>query len=285
MVVERIEDDELRTVFKVDVSAEHLGLFWRELGQEFAAVRSGVAPDPATVPHGYGTLPFARQMNARAYDAISADYGDRLFEDEMYRVAFEDWVARLPAGGHVLDVGCGHGAPVVAELLKRGFRVTGLDVSEAMLARARTACPSAAFLNCPPTELTKQDTYDGVCSFFALLHTDPIELRVALDRIRRALKPGGYLLIGSLLSDVSAHQGPLYCFKQQRVWGCEFSAAELQAALTARDGFTVLHQVTDVKDVDTASDGPSPEASANKPTVFGGKQRAEWFTVLAQRKT
>ena len=47
-------------------------------------------------------------------------------------------VSRLPRdGGHVLDVATGTGL-VAAALLDRGFRVTGLDQSTEMLARART---------------------------------------------------------------------------------------------------------------------------------------------------
>ena len=46
-------------------------------------------------------------------------------------------VSRLPRdGGHVLDVATGTGL-VAAELLRRGFRVTGVDQSAEMLARAR----------------------------------------------------------------------------------------------------------------------------------------------------
>ena len=46
-------------------------------------------------------------------------------------------VSRLPAGGgHVLDVATGTGL-VAAELLRRGFRVTGLDQSTEMLDVAR----------------------------------------------------------------------------------------------------------------------------------------------------
>ncbi len=87
--------DEWRVVFKLDeIDVNMARAFLQELEQEFATARSGVAPDPACVPDGYGTLPFARRINARAYDVISAEYGDRLFDDEMYLNAFEDWVAR-----------------------------------------------------------------------------------------------------------------------------------------------------------------------------------------------
>src|SRR5690242_6262544 len=50
--------------------------------------------------------------------------------------------AELPTGGSVLDAGCGPG--LVAEaLLRAGHRVTGVDLSAEMIARARARC--AAF--------------------------------------------------------------------------------------------------------------------------------------------
>src|ERR687887_2657815 len=45
-------------------------------------------------------------------------------------------VSRLPPSGHVLDVATGTGL-VAAQLLRRGYRVTGLDQSREMLAVAR----------------------------------------------------------------------------------------------------------------------------------------------------
>ncbi len=202
----------------------------------------------------------------------------------------------MPSGGRVLDVGCGHGAPVVATLLERGFEVTGIDVSESMLARARAAYPAATFRNCLPTELTEQDTYDGICSFFALLHTDPIELRVSLLRLWRALKPGGYLLIGSLLSNVNARQGPMYRFKGQMVWGCEFSSDELVSALTAQDRFAIVARTEDVQVWKPHSDEPVAEPEPDPidqplpagfpplPAGLSSKSPTQWFTLLAQRK-
>jgi SAM-dependent methyltransferase len=291
--------DSWRVTFKVDdLEADQVRAFLQELAQDFASARSGHAPDAATVPDGYGTLPFARRINARAYDVISAEYGAGLFDDQIYRDAFENWVSRLPPGGHVLDVGCGHGAPVIATLLERGFQVTGIDVSDGMLARARAAYPTATFRNGLPTELTEQETYDGICSFFSLLHTDPIELRVALLRLQHALKPGGHLLIGSLLSNVHARQGPLYRFKGQWVWGCEFSADELEAALTAQDHFTIVKRTEDVRVWRPAnsepveetepvpSEPPVPEGVLRLPPLppaFSSQSPTQWFTILAQR--
>src|SRR5690348_2401912 len=45
---------------------------------------------------------------------------------------------RLPEGSSILDLCCGHGRHAV-ELAKRGYRVTGQDLSEVFLQHARAA--------------------------------------------------------------------------------------------------------------------------------------------------
>src|SRR5689334_16358369 len=48
-------------------------------------------------------------------------------------------VADLPAGGRVLDAGCGPGL-VSEALLRAGYGVWGVDLSAEMIARARRRC-------------------------------------------------------------------------------------------------------------------------------------------------
>jgi demethylmenaquinone methyltransferase/2-methoxy-6-polyprenyl-1,4-benzoquinol methylase len=67
---------------------------------------------------------------APTYDRIGAVLS--LGQDPLWRRFL---VSRLPPGGHVLDVATGTGL-VAEELLRRGFRVTGLDQSAEMLAVA-----------------------------------------------------------------------------------------------------------------------------------------------------
>jgi demethylmenaquinone methyltransferase / 2-methoxy-6-polyprenyl-1,4-benzoquinol methylase len=64
------------------------------------------------------------------YDRVSAMLS--LGQDLRWRRLL---VSRLPRGGHVLDAATGTGL-VAAELLRRGFRVTGVDQSPEMLAIA-----------------------------------------------------------------------------------------------------------------------------------------------------
>lgn len=98
------------------------------------------------------------------------------------------------AGKHVLDYGCGTGGTTV-ELLARGARVTGFDISVTRLqdARERVAGePGGAgtgLLRCAAETLPFRDgAFDAVLGKQILHHLD---LKLAMPEIARVLKPGG----------------------------------------------------------------------------------------------
>lgn len=73
------------------------------------------------------------------------------FDTDRSRALFEKgWLdafcALLPAGGSVLDVGCGMGEPLARYLLERGFAVTGVDSSPELIAMCRKRFPRGAWI-------------------------------------------------------------------------------------------------------------------------------------------
>ncbi|MFD3625435.1 class I SAM-dependent methyltransferase [Streptomyces sp. NPDC058698] len=108
----------------------------------------------------------------------------------------EDCLRRHGAGPRVLDVGCGTGRDA-AHLHGAGRRVTGADLSEAMLAHARTHHPGPDYVS---ADLHGFDLGQGVfdalvCLDSALLycHTND-QLDGFLSSCRRALTAGGLLV-------------------------------------------------------------------------------------------
>jgi SAM-dependent methyltransferase len=99
------------------------------------------------------------------------------------------FLALLPAGGAVLELGCGAGNHS-AEMLAAGFAVRPTDGSPEMaeVASHRLGRPVETMLF---HELDAQDAYDGVWASACLLHVPRDELTGILGRIHRALRSSG----------------------------------------------------------------------------------------------
>jgi SAM-dependent methyltransferase len=101
----------------------------------------------------------------------------------------QGFLALLPPGGSVLELGCGAGNHS-AEMLASGFKVRPTDGSPEMaeIASRRLGHPVEAMLF---DGLNEHEAYDGVWASACLLHVPRDELADILGRIRRALKPEG----------------------------------------------------------------------------------------------
>jgi len=106
----------------------------------------------------------------------------------------------LRPGDRILDLCCGQGRHSV-ELARRGFRVTGLDLSEYLLglakAAAREAGVEAEFVRRDMRDLPWQEEFDAVLNLwtaFGYLECNEEDQRV-LEAVSRALRPGGRLIM------------------------------------------------------------------------------------------
>jgi SAM-dependent methyltransferase len=77
----------------------------------------------------------------RGYDALSYLYRGDTEEPEHYATWLTQLRERVPAGGTILDLGCGCGVPLARDLAASGYEVTGVDLSEVQVERARQLVP------------------------------------------------------------------------------------------------------------------------------------------------
>ena len=129
------------------------------------------------------------------YNAIADRYlAERTRDSEDIRL-LDDLIVRLPENARVLDAGCGAGVPV-AQILSRHFNVTGVDFSEAQIELAHKHVPNANFICQDMTKLDFPDNaFDGICSYYAIIHIPREEHGSLFVNFHRMLKPGGYALL------------------------------------------------------------------------------------------
>lgn len=129
---------------------------------------------------------------AAAFDGQAARFERAPVQSDPARIARFLQMASLPAGGRVLDAGCGPGL-VSEALLQAGHPVRGVDLSAEMIARARQRCAAygerASFEQKSLFDASRTGLFDGAISRLVLHHTmDPVAF---LRRLVELLRPGG----------------------------------------------------------------------------------------------
>ena len=141
---------------------------------------------------------------ARAYNVIA-----RLPHMALMRWLVARRAAAMQSQGQAVDLGCGPGY-LVLELVRQApeLHVTGLDLSEEMLAEAETYVRQSgleervAFAKGDVQQIPLEDgSLDLVVSTLSLHHwSDPV---AALNEVARVLRPGGSFLIADLRRDLA----------------------------------------------------------------------------------
>ncbi|SDC90857.1 Ubiquinone/menaquinone biosynthesis C-methylase UbiE [Actinokineospora iranica] len=175
----------------------------------------------------------------KAYDAIAFRYAemvrgwlDGVPLDRAVLSAFAE-VVRAAGAGPVAEVGCGPGH-VTAHLRDLGLAAFGVDLSPVMIGIARDAYPDLRFEIGSMAALDLADgELGGIVSWYSVIHTPPRELPAYFREFRRALTPGGHLLLAFFEAD----GGPLAVFDHKVAPAYRWPIDDL--AEVARDaGFT-----------------------------------------------
>lgn len=129
------------------------------------------------------------------YNAIADRYLAERTRDSQDVRLLDEFIERLPENAKVLDASCGAGIPI-SQMLSERFDVTGMDFSEAQIKLAKKNAPKAKFICQDMTKLDfPEDTFDGICSYYAIIHIPREEHQPLLVNFYRMLKPGGFTLL------------------------------------------------------------------------------------------
>lgn len=144
------------------------------------------------------------EQTRRAYTTVAASY-DELLADTRWEAAVDlAMVQHLLAqvgvgrGAHVLDAGCGSGRMLAyLEQLDSSLQLTGVDLAPGMVARARAHHPTRQIDEGDLAALPYgAGHFDGVLSWYSVIHTPAADLPCVVAELGRVLRPGGSLLLG-----------------------------------------------------------------------------------------
>jgi SAM-dependent methyltransferase len=137
----------------------------------------------------------SKDVVRRGYDAVSHRYRRDDADDGEYGPWIRRLLRRLRPRGAVLDLGCGCGVPVARALSAAGHLVTGVDISDVQIERARALVPAARFIRADATEVNlPASSFDAVVCLYTLIHMPLDEQPPLLARVASWLRPGGRLV-------------------------------------------------------------------------------------------
>jgi 2-polyprenyl-3-methyl-5-hydroxy-6-metoxy-1,4-benzoquinol methylase len=160
-----------------------------------------------------------------------------------------------------LDVGCA-GGKYAGQMIRRGFRVTGIDLVEEFISIAHKRLPQGRFLKMDLRRLRfPPANFGGIWANAVLLHVTKKDLPLVLRGFYRVLKTGGTISLRTRLGKGRGYKKEKIVGNASRLF-VYYTKSELERAVV-RAGYTVLR---------------SPKA----PDDLGRKSLA-WVTIFAKK--
>ena len=107
------------------------------------------------------------------------------------------FVALLPEGAEILDLGCGPGVPIGRALVARGYALTGVDAAPEMITLFETNLPGQEAVVADMRSLRLHRLFDGVLAWDSFFHLSPAAQRGMFRIFRAHAKPGAALMFTS----------------------------------------------------------------------------------------
>lgn len=192
-------------------------------------------------------MPYKELVKA-GYEVVAGAYTrERSMDSDDVRL-LDDFVARVPPGGRVLDAGCGGGGPA-PRALPPSVDAVGLDLARAQLRLFRRNLPLANPIQGDLCHLPfREGSFDGIVSIYAIIHVPREEHHGLIREFRRVLRPAGTALLCMGEVDLPGEVGD---YMGTRMFWSHFDG-ETNRGILKEGGFRVLWDRS-VRDFQTPS--------------------------------
>ena len=128
------------------------------------------------------------------YDTITDLWSDDRFNMKNGIDQHKRAISFVKSKGKALDVGCGRTGRIMDLLAKEGFKPEGLDISEKMIALARSRNPEWNFYQEDICSYPLSEKYDFITAWDSIWHI-PLEEQVSvISKLASALNPNGVMI-------------------------------------------------------------------------------------------
>jgi len=150
------------------------------------------------------------------------------------------FIAALPSGAHVLDLGCGSGFPVARQMVDCGLRVVGVDSSATLISLARQSLPHQQWLVADMRSLRVDRRFEGVLAWDSFFHLEPDDQRMMFEVFVRHAAPPAVLMFNS----GPAHGEAIGEYRGDPLYHASLDAQEYRVLLD-RAGFKLVDHVVE----------------------------------------
>jgi SAM-dependent methyltransferase len=172
----------------------------------------------------------------RHASAFDAERGRSLFEKPW----LDRFLALLPPGAAVLDIGCGSGEPIARYLIEKGYAVSGVDSSPSLIGLCRTRFPDFDWQVADMRSLLLGRRFDGLLAWDSFFHLTPEDQR-GMFAVFRAHAAAGTALMFTCGPE---HGEAIGTFGGEPLYHGSLAPAEYRALL-AEQGFEVVAHVAE----------------------------------------
>lgn len=160
---------------------------------------------------------------------------DRIIQKQEEK--FFEKISDIVEGKKVLDLGCGTGVPFDTYLRKQGYDLTGVDIADKHIEKARENLPEAEFIQGDFFEQDfKQNSFDVVVSFYAIFHIPREEHERLFTRIRKWVDDNGLILVTLGSSEMDNYEDEIG--GQKMVWSSY--SVDKNKEIVEKAGFNII---------------------------------------------
>lgn len=147
----------------------------------------------------------------------------------------------VPAGGSVLDLGCGTGEPIAQFFINKGFKVTGIDGSKKMIELCKKRYPNEQWIVADMREINLKQQFDIVLAWNSIFHLEQDSQRKMFKIFAAHTKLGGILAFTS-----GEEEGEIWSDNNgQELYHASLSTNEYHQLLKDASFKVLIHKVRD----------------------------------------